>query len=196
MGCAAERTDQTASLVRMADAQQLSQAAFDRLKAEYDDLTTRGRIDIARKIEAARELGDLSENGDYHAAKEEQGKMEGRIMHLGRMIENAVIVEAEVGGDSVMAGAIVTIVFDGDDEDDAERYLVGSIEEQADDVTVVSPGSPMGAALLGAAVGDGVGSGVGEAVGSGVGAGVGAGVGVDVGAGVGAGVGSDVLWHR
>ena len=138
----------------MADAQQLSQAAFDRLKAEYDDLTTRGRIDIARKIEAARELGDLSENGDYHAAKEEQGKMEGRIMHLGRMIENAVIVEAEVGGDSVMAGAIVTIVFDGDDEADAERYLVGSIEEQADDVAVVSPGSPMGAALLGAAVGD------------------------------------------
>ena len=154
MGCTAERTDQTASLVRMADAQQLSQAAFDRLKAEYDDLTTRGRIDIARKIEAARELGDLSENGDYHAAKEEQGKMEGRIMHLGRVIENAVIVEAEVDGDSVMAGAIVTIVFDGDDEDDAERYLVGSIEEQADDVTVVSPGSPMGAALLGAAVGD------------------------------------------
>ena len=111
MGCTAERTDQTASLVRMADAQQLSQAAFDRLKAEYDDLTTRGRIDIARKIEAARELGDLSENGDYHAAKEEQGKMEGRIMHLGRMIENAVIVEAEVGGDSVMAGAIVTIII-------------------------------------------------------------------------------------
>ena len=140
----------------MPDAQQLSQAAFDRLKAEHDDLTTRGRIDIARKIEAARELGDLSENGDYHAAKEEQGKMEGRIVHLGRMIENAVIVKAEFGGDSIMAGTIVTIVFDGDDEDDAERYLVGSIEEQVEDVTVVSPGSPMGAALLGATVGDGV----------------------------------------
>ncbi len=138
----------------MAEAQELSQAAFDRLKAEYDDLTTRGRIDIARKIETARELGDLSENGDYHAAKEEQGKMEGRIMHLGRIIEDAVIVENEGGGDSVMTGTIVTIVFDGDDEDDAERYLVGSIEEQADDVTVVSPRSPMGASLLGAAVGD------------------------------------------
>ena len=138
----------------MADAPQLSQAAFDRLKAEHDDLTTRGRIDIARKIEAARELGDLSENGDYHAAKEEQGKMEGRIMHLSRMIDNAVIVEAESGGDAVMTGAIVTIVFEGDDDSDAERYLVGSIEEQADDVTVVSPGSPMGAALLGASVGD------------------------------------------
>ena len=138
----------------MAEAQQLSQTAFDRLKAEHDDLTTRGRIDIARKIEAARELGDLSENGDYHAAKEEQGKMEGRIMHLSRMIDDAIIVEATGGGDSVMTGAIVTIVFDGDDDADAEKYLVGSIEEQAADVTVVSPGSPMGAALLGAAVGD------------------------------------------
>ena len=138
----------------MAETQRLSPEAHDRLASELQDLTTRGRIDIADKIEQARLLGDLSENGDYHAAKEEQGKMEGRIMHLGRMIENAVIVEAEVGGDSVMAGAIVTIVFDGDDEADAERYLVGSIEEQADDVTVVSPGSPMGAALLGAAVGD------------------------------------------
>jgi len=137
----------------MAETHQLSQAAYDRLKTEHDDLTTRGRIDIARKIEAARELGDLSENGDYHAAKEEQGKMEGRIMHLARILENAEIVES-TGGDVVGTGAIVSIVFDGDDE--VERYLVGSIEEQRDDVTVVSPGSPMGAALLGAAVGDAV----------------------------------------
>jgi transcription elongation factor GreA len=136
----------------MADAQQLSQAAYDRLKAEHDDLTTRGRIDIARKIESARELGDLSENGDYHAAKEEQGKMEGRILHLGRILEDAVIVASEGGGDTVGTGAIVSIVFDGDDE--VEKYLVGSIEEQRDDVIVVSPGSPMGSALLGAAVGD------------------------------------------
>ena len=135
----------------MAEAQQLSQAAYDRLKTEHDDLTTRGRIDIARKIEAARELGDLSENGDYHAAKEEQGKMEGRIMHLARILEDAEIVDS-TGGDNVGTGAIVSIVFDGDDE--VEKYLVGSIEEQRDDVTVVSPGSPMGAALLGAAVGD------------------------------------------
>ena len=135
----------------MAEAQQLSQAAYDRLKAEHDDLTTRGRIDIARKIEAARELGDLSENGDYHAAKEEQGKMEGRIIHLARILEDAVIVDAQGGGDIVGTGAIVSIVFDGDDE--VEKYLVGSIEEQRDDVTVVSPGSPMGRALLGASVG-------------------------------------------
>jgi transcription elongation factor GreA len=136
----------------MAEAQQLSQAAHDRLKTEHDDLTTRGRIDIARKIESARELGDLSENGDYHAAKEEQGKMEGRIIHLARILEDAIIVDAVGGGDSVGTGAIVSVVFDGDYE--VEKYLVGSIEEQRDDVIVVSPGSPMGAALLGAAVGD------------------------------------------
>ena len=136
----------------MAEAQQLSQAAYDRLKSEHDDLTTRGRIDIARKIESARELGDLSENGDYHAAKEEKGKMEGRILHIGRILEDAVIVESEGGGDTVGTGAIVSVSFDGDDE--VEKYLVGSIEEQRDGVIVVSPGSPMGAALLGAAVGD------------------------------------------
>ena len=108
----------------MAQQQQLSQAAFDRLKAEFDELTTIGRVEIAKKIETARELGDLSENGDYHAAKEEQGKMEGRIAHLGQMIENAVIVADAGGGDAVSAGSIVSIRYEGDD--DVERYLVGS----------------------------------------------------------------------
>ena len=73
-------------------------------RPSYDDLTTRGRIDIARKIETARELGDLSENGDYHAAKEEQGKMEGRIRHLAGLLENAEIVEADGGRARVAAG--------------------------------------------------------------------------------------------
>ena len=77
----------------MPEMQQLSQKAYDRLVAELQDLTTRGRIDIARKIEAARELGDLSENGDYHAAKEEKGKMEGRIMHIESVLENCEIIE-------------------------------------------------------------------------------------------------------
>ncbi|MEE9416334.1 MAG: transcription elongation factor GreA [Acidimicrobiales bacterium] len=135
-------------------ATQLSQAAYDRLKAEHDDLTTRGRIDIARKIETARELGDLSENGDYHAAKEEQGKMEGRIIHLAKMIDEPEIISAS-GADSVMAGSIVGISYEGDDE--VERYLVGSIEERVDDLDVISPGSPLGAALIGSTVGDTVG---------------------------------------
>jgi transcription elongation factor GreA len=135
----------------MADVQRLSQAAYDRLKSEYDDLTTRGRIDIARKIETARELGDLSENGDYHAAKEEQGKMEGRIAHLAKLLLDAEIVEA-VESDVVAAGCVVGICYDGDDE--VEKYLLGSIEERREGLTVVSPGSPLGASLMGAKVGD------------------------------------------
>jgi transcription elongation factor GreA len=130
----------------MAHTQHLSQAAYDRLRAEHDDLVTRGRVDIARKIEAARELGDLSENGDYHAAKEEQGKMEGRIRQLASMIENAQIVEAGAE-DEVAPGRVVGIRYEGDDE--VERYLVGSIEERHDDLDVISPGSPLGSALIG-----------------------------------------------
>lgn len=136
----------------MAKTQQLSQVAYDRLKTEYDDLTTRGRVDIARKIEAARELGDLSENGDYHAAKEEQGKMEGRILHLARILENAEIVEGAGGGDTVELGSIVEIRYDGDD--DTETYLMGSIEERHDEYDVMSPDSPLGASLMGAKAGD------------------------------------------
>lgn len=131
----------------------LSQAAFDRLKAEHDDLTTRGRVEIARKIESARELGDLSENGDYHAAKEEQGKMEGRVRQLASMIENAEIVEAE-GGEAVGHGSVVGIRYAGDD--DVEKYLIGSIEERHDDLDVISPSSPLGEALSGAKPGDDV----------------------------------------
>ena len=136
----------------MADVQQFSQEAHDRLVAELEDLTTRGRIDLARKIEVARELGDLSENGDYHAAKEEKGKMEGRIRHLESLLEKAEIVEQVKTSDVVAPGTVVAVVYDGDDE--PERMLVGSIEEQRDDVGVVSPGSPLGEALLGATVGD------------------------------------------
>ena len=137
----------------MATTQHLSQAAFDRLKAEYDDLTTRGRVEIARKIEAARELGDLSENGDYHAAKEEQGKMEGRIRQLHSLIDNAEIVEATAKG-VVGLGSVVGIRYQG--EDDIEKYLIGSIEERHDDLDVISPSSPLGEALLGAAPGQDV----------------------------------------
>ncbi len=139
----------------MPDAHHVSQAAHERLSAELQDLTTRGRIDIADKIEAARKLGDLSENGDYHAAKEEQAKMEGRIVHLTRLLANAEIIDSGNGGDAgVILGSVVTVLYDGDDE--PERLLVGVIEERQDDVVVVSPGSPMGEALLGAAEGDSV----------------------------------------
>ena len=135
----------------MAETHHLSRAAYERLEAELTELTTKGRVEIARKIETARELGDLSENGDYHAAKEEQGKMEGRIRHLEALIKDAEIVEGG-GSDAVQAGSIVEIQYEGDDE--SERYLIGSIEERNTELEVMSPGSPLGQALLGHRVGD------------------------------------------
>ncbi len=136
----------------MPETHELSQRAFDRLNAEYEQLTTFGRVDIARKIEAARELGDLSENGDYHAAKDEQGKMETRIAQIGALLNNCRIVEAG-DGTTVAVGSVVTVAHDGD-PDDVETYLVGSIEERHDGLDVISPASPMGSAILGAKIGD------------------------------------------
>lgn len=134
----------------MANVHHLSQVTHDRLTAELEQLTTHGRVDIARKIQAARELGDLSENGDYHAAKEEQGKMEARIRQLEALLLDAEIVEA-ADGSAVVAGVIVSIRYEGDDE--VERLLVGSVEERGE-LEVLTPGSPLGVALMGAKVGD------------------------------------------
>jgi transcription elongation factor GreA len=133
---------------------QLSRDTFDRLQAELEDLKTRGRVDIARAIEAARALGDLSENGDYHAAKDTQGKMEARIRQLQAMLENAAIVDSDAvdASDTVTTGVVVTLRYVGDE--DVERYLLGSIEERREGVSVVSPNSPLGQALMGAKVGD------------------------------------------
>lgn len=136
----------------MPETHELSQTAYDRLRAEFEQLTTVGRVDIARKIEAARELGDLSENGDYHAAKDEQGKMETRIAQLSALLNNCRIVEAG-DGTTVAVGSVVTVAHGGD-PDDVETYLVGSIEERHDGLDVISPASPMGAAIIGADVGD------------------------------------------
>jgi transcription elongation factor GreA len=120
---------------------QLSVAAHARLRAEYDDLTTRGRIEVADKIERAREEGDLKENAGYHAAKDEQGHMEGRIRQLEHLLENAEVVDGIT---------VYTVVYDGDGDDMAERYVIGSMEEQVDGADVISPTSPLGHALDGA----------------------------------------------
>jgi len=130
----------------------LSPETHARLVEELEDLTTRGRIEIARAIEAARALGDLSENGDYHAAKDAQGKMESRIRQLQQMLSTAVIVGTASAGDEVAAGSIVGIRYEDDER--VERFLVGSIEERRDDVAVISVGSPLGQALLGHRAGD------------------------------------------
>lgn len=131
---------------------QLTRETHARLQAELEDLTTRGRVEIARQIEAARALGDLSENGDYHAAKDAQGKMEARVRQLQAMLQTAVIVERPEGDDVVRAGVEVEIRYEGDS--DTERYFVGSIEERREGVAVISPGSPLGQALVGHAKGE------------------------------------------
>jgi transcription elongation factor GreA len=125
--------------------QQFSQAAYDRLKAEFDDLTTRGRIEVAEKIERAREEGDLKENAGYHAAKDEQGHMEGRIRQLEHLLDNSEIVDDH---------HVYTVVYDGDTDDMAERYVIGNMEERIDGADVISPASPLGAALTTASEGD------------------------------------------
>jgi transcription elongation factor GreA len=124
--------------------QKFSRAAYERLQAEYEDLTTRGRIQVAEKIERAREEGDLSENAGYHAAKDEQGHMEGRIRQLEHMLEDAEIVDDQY---------VYTVLYDGDAPDQAERYVVGHLEEQVEGATLVSPSSPLGTALQGASEG-------------------------------------------
>jgi transcription elongation factor GreA len=132
---------------------QLTRDTFDRLRDELEDLRTRGRVEIARAIEAARMLGDLSENGDYHAAKDSQGKMEARIRQLEATLESAQIVDASAAQSStVTTGVVVSLRYDGDD--DVERFLIGSIEERREGIAIISPNSPLGQALMGHGPGD------------------------------------------
>ncbi|WP_433245473.1 transcription elongation factor GreA [Streptosporangium sp. CA-135522] len=130
----------------------LTQEAYDRLKAEFEHLSGPGRVDIAKKIEAAREEGDLKENGGYHAAKDEQGKMEARIFHLRQIIDNAKVGEAPRTEGVVGPGMTVTVRFEGDDEEVA--FLLASREESGAPIDVYSPKSPLGAAINGKKIGE------------------------------------------
>jgi transcription elongation factor GreA len=130
----------------------LTQEAFDRLTAEYAERQGPLRTQITARIEAAREEGDLKENGGYHAAREEQGKNEARIRQLRQMLEHAHVGTPEHDG-TVKAGSLVTIRFAGDD--DTETFLLGSREETAHtDVDVYSVKSPLGQAVMGLEVGE------------------------------------------
>ncbi|NKZ06375.1 transcription elongation factor GreA [Actinomadura latina] len=130
----------------------LTQEAYDRLKSELDHLSGPGRIEIAQKIEAAREEGDLRENGGYHAAKEEQGKIEGRILQLQGILENARVGEAPRTEGVVGPGMTVTVSFEGDDEE--VTFLLASREEVGAPIDVYSPKSPLGSAIDGKKVGE------------------------------------------
>jgi transcription elongation factor GreA len=130
----------------------LTQDAFDRLKAELENRSGALREEIKARIAAAREEGDLKENGGYHAAREEQGKNEGRVRQLTKMLETAQIGTPEIEEGIVSQGMLVTVNFP--DLDDTETFLLGSREEAAHtSIDVYSPTSPMGAAVLNQEVG-------------------------------------------
>ena len=129
----------------------LTQEAFDRLALELETLSTSGRAEIVKRIELARSEGDLKENGGYHAAKDEQGKIEARIRELEHMLKNAHVGSEPVDASRVASGTIVTAHIHGDEE----RFLLGSREIAGDtDLDVYSEHSPMGQAILGLEPGD------------------------------------------
>lgn len=131
----------------------LTQEAHDRLQHELDELVAHRPV-IAAEINARREEGDLKENGGYHAARDEQAKQEGRIRHLQEILRSAQVGVAPADNGVVEPGMVVTIAYDGDD-DDQETFLLGSREEGVHgSMQVYSPQSPLGQAILGATRGE------------------------------------------
>ena len=131
----------------------LTQEAYDKLSAELENLKGPVRQEVVERISAARDEGDLKENGGYHAAREEQGKVEGRIKQLEQMLLKAEVGAASSNG-IVEPGMVVTYKFVGDDDDEAETFLLGAREIEPDDLKVYSPQSPLGGAVIGAKKGD------------------------------------------
>ena len=136
----------------MADNQTwLTQEAYDRLAGELEQLSGAGRRDIAARIEAAREEGDLKENGGYHAAKDEQGKMEARIRDLEELLKHAVVGEAPQASGVVEIGTVITAIVAGGEE----VFLLGNREIAAgSQLDVYSEASPLGTAIMGLREGD------------------------------------------
>ena len=129
----------------------LTQEAYDRLRGELTMLSGEGRADISKKIEAARDEGDLKENGGYHAAKEEQGKMEARIRQLTQLLDGATVGHAPSDHGIVEPGMVVTVQMDGDEL----SFLLGSREIAGDSkLPVYSEKSPLGKAILDLKAGD------------------------------------------
>ena len=129
----------------------LSKEAFARLQEELDERSGKRRTEISATLERAREHGDIRENADYDAAKNEQGHNEARIRQLEELLRTAQVVEGQ-SGEVVAPGTIVEVKMDGDD--DTISYLVGSIEERSEEFEVLSTSSPLGQALLDHVPGD------------------------------------------
>ena len=128
---------------------QMTKQAYARLKQELDQLEGPRREQIIGEIARARAHGDLSENAEYHAAREQQGMQEARVRQLKQMIENAEIVAVEDDG-KVQPGKLVTIRMEGDEP---ETYLLG-LREQKGEHDVLTPDSPIGRSLLGRSAGE------------------------------------------
>ncbi len=129
----------------------LTQDAYDRLAAELEELSTVKRAEIVKRIEAAREEGDLKENSGYHAAKDEQGRIESRIRDLTERLKHAVVSEAPESHGVVEAGTIITAVIAGDQD----TFLIGSREiAEGTDYSAYSESSPLAAAILGLKIGE------------------------------------------
>ena len=128
----------------------LTQEAYDRLSGELEHLSGPGRVEIAKKIEAAREEGDLRENGGYHAAKEEQGKQEARIRQIRHLLEKAQVGEPPAASGKVEPGRLGTVDLAGEEM----TFLLGSREVTVEDLEVYSERSPLGSAILGRRIGE------------------------------------------
>lgn len=133
----------------MSEKAHLTEDAHRRLSDELEWRKTTHRNEISDWIERAREHGDIRENADFDAAKNEQGYNEGRIRQIEGILDGAEIVEAATG-DLVASGTVVTIRIAGDES----TYLVGSIEERHDEYDVLSTSAPLGQAILDRGVGE------------------------------------------
>ena len=132
----------------------LTQDAYDKLTTELEDLKGPVRQEVIARISAARDEGDLKENGGYHAAREEQGKLEGRIRQLEDMLRRAEVGETPADDGVVEPGMKVTYKFVGDDDDEAETFLLGAREIEPEGLAVYSPSSPLGSAINGRSKGE------------------------------------------
>jgi transcription elongation factor GreA len=134
----------------MSDTTFLTPEAFEKLQSELEHLKTDGRAEIEARIQEAREHGDIRENADYDAAKNDQGLMEARIRQLEHLLRTAEVREVEVT-DRVVIGSLVTVV---DEDGDEMEYFVAPPENKQPGILLASPSGPLGQALLGAAPGD------------------------------------------
>ncbi|WP_122816575.1 transcription elongation factor GreA [Nocardioides pantholopis] len=127
----------------------LTQDAYDKLHKELEELKGPTRQRVVEEISAARDEGDLKENGGYHAAREEQGRVEGRIRQLEDMLRRAEVGETPPNDGVVEPGMVVTYKFVGDSDDEVETFLLGAREIEPEGLTVYSPQSPLGSAING-----------------------------------------------